>query len=87
MNDATSQDKRYGEQLSDLAIRERLRAATPMAIARLIELCQSKNPNVAMGAAKVILAKVVPDLKAMEHSNGKDGKDLPTPLLIRLVED
>lgn len=36
------------------------------AILKLVELMRCGNPAVEMGAAKVLLAKTVPDLKAME---------------------
>lgn len=78
----TPPDKPQGNQLSDMAIRELLRAATPRAVERLVELVESKHPAVAMGASKVILAKVIPDLKAMEHS-GKPGSTLPFTVIIQ----
>ncbi|MDQ3159348.1 MAG: hypothetical protein M3P98_04430 [bacterium] len=62
-------------QLSSMAIRERLRAATPQAIERLIELMHSKNPSVALGAVKVCLDKVVPSMTE-NMLVGKDGEDL-----------
>lgn len=55
-----------GDQLSDKAIKERLRVFIPSAIERLIALSNSKQENIALGATKVLLAKVVPDLKAIE---------------------
>lgn len=70
-----AQDLKEGGQLSALAIRQRLRAATPMAIARLIELMQSKNPSVALGAVKVCLDKVVPSMTENQLT-GKDGEEL-----------
>lgn len=81
----TQPEQSKGGQLSDLAIRERLRAATPQAIDKLIELCQSRNPSVAMGAAKVILSKVIPDLRATEFS-GKDGTPLQVTFTVQSEE-
>ena len=72
---STPVDKKQGDQLSSMAIRERLRSATPQAIARLIELMQSKNPNVALGAVKVCLDKVVPSMTENQLT-GKDGEEL-----------
>jgi len=66
---------RQGGQLSSMAIRERLRAATPKAIERLIELMQSNNHSVALGAVKVCLDKVVPSMTE-NMLVGKDGEDL-----------
>ena len=44
----------------------------PEAIATLIELMKPKyQPSVRMGAAKVILAKTLPDLQAMQISGGE----------------
>lgn len=43
-----------------------LSAHTRDTILRLVKLAKSKNPNVALGANKAILAKVLPDLKSTE---------------------
>lgn len=74
-----------GDQLSDTAIRELLRRATPRAVQRLVELVESKHPAVAMGAARVILAKVIPDLRATEFS-GKDGSPLQVTFTVQTQE-
>lgn len=55
----------------------------PKAIKRLAELLDSKNESVALGAAKVILEKVLPDLKAVEAVD----KENQEPLQIIIVED
>lgn len=67
------------KKMSDMAIRETLRLAVPQAIARLVELLQSKNQPVALGAAKIILSKVIPDLRSIELTD-KDGAPLPIPI-------
>lgn len=77
--------KNAGDQLSDVAIKELLRRAVPSAIKRLIELVDSKHPAVAMGACKVILGKVIPDLRATEFS-GKDGTPLNVTFTVQSEE-
>lgn len=68
------------EKLTDKQLRERTRQYIPSAIERLAELCNSNNDSVALGALKVMLAKNLPDLKAMEIT-GKDGERLiPVPI-------
>ena len=59
------------KQLSKIAIREKLRVHTQEAIANLIDLMKnSSNDNVRLGAVKILLAKVLPDLKAVELIGG-----------------
>lgn len=43
-----------------------LRKGSPRAAKRLLELCESEDPKVAVAACKVVLAKVVPDMKHVE---------------------
>lgn len=71
------------EQLSDKQLKERLRKYVPNAIERIAELANSRNDAVALGANKYIVSKFLPDLKAVEMT-GKDGKDLPIPLLFKV---
>jgi len=54
------------EQLSDAQLKELTRVYIPTAIVRLVELCNSNNDSVSLGAIKVLLAKNMPDLKAIE---------------------
>ncbi|MBU1067808.1 hypothetical protein KKE60_08480 [Patescibacteria group bacterium] len=54
----------------------------PKAIRRVVNLLDSKNESVALGAVKVILDKAIPDLKALEI----DERDT-SPIEIRIVED
>lgn len=54
------------------------------AIHRLVELLRSNNENVCLGAAKAILAKTIPDLKATELT-GKDGGELRIRLIRSLL--
>lgn len=74
------------ERLSDAQLKERTRAYCPSAIERLVQLCNSKNEAIALGAVKVILAKNLPDLKAQELT-GKDGESLNQVLVRFLNED
>jgi len=52
------------------------------AIRRLVQLMNSKNENVALGASKALLSKALPDLKAQELTGG-DGE----PVKIQLIKD
>lgn len=51
-------------------------------IGTLYQLLQSRNENIRLGAAKVLINKILPDLKVMELT-GKDGK--PFELIINAV--
>lgn len=58
---------------------------TKEAIETLYELMKDRrNPAVRMGAAKVLLSKVLPDMKAVEVS-GLNGEDLQ--LVIKIIDD
>lgn len=62
-------------QLSETAIREKLRQYAPEAIDILVNIMRNgDNDNAKMGAAKVVLAKVVPDLKSSEIKGEIAGK-------------
>ena len=64
------------KQLSETAIRELIRPHIPHAIERLIELMDTAdNDSVKIGAVKILLSKVVPDLKSTEF-NGEGAKAL-----------
>ena len=77
---STLPDKKQGSQLSSMAIRELLRAATPDAIAKLVELSHSKNPNVALGACNSILDRVLGKMTKNVLTD-EDGSTLPTPII------
>lgn len=63
------------KQLSETAIRELIRAYVPEAIETLIDLMRNgDNDNVKMGATKVLLSKVIPDLKSSEVTGDIKGK-------------
>ncbi len=72
--------KKQGSQLSTMAIRELMRAATPDAIAKIVELSHSKNPNVALGACNSILDRVLPKLTKNEMVD-ENGEQLFIPLI------
>ena len=54
----------------------------PKAIKILADLLDSRNEGIRLGAAKTLLARVLPDLKAQEIS-GKDGE----AITINLISD
>ena len=49
-------------------------------IDKMFKLTESRNENVAMGAIKVLINKMLPDLKATELS-GKDGESLTVKII------
>lgn len=55
---------------------------SPRAIKRLVQLLESSNESVALGAVKVILDKVLPDLRASEPRERNE-----EPIEIRIVEE
>lgn len=61
------------KQLSEVAIRELIRPHIPEAIAKLIELMNNAdNDSVKIGAVKILLSKVIPDLKSIDNNiNGE----------------
>lgn len=56
-------------QLSNKALNNLIRGFAPKAVSTLVDLLDSPNHNVRLGAAKSLLSKVMPDLKAVEHSS------------------
>lgn len=67
-------------QLSNAKLKEIVRLYTPSALNRLIELTNSNNENVALGAVKVLLNKIMPDIKAVELSH-----DERKELVVRII--
>ena len=49
---------------------------------RLLELLESKNESIALGAANTLMGKILPDLKATELTGENSG-----PVLVRIVQD
>lgn len=85
----TSPDEADGggsNQLSTKALQEMLRPHAIKAINKLVEIldlpASEKMASSQIGAARLILSKVVPDLKSVELT-GKDGKEvvLPVPIM------
>lgn len=72
-------------QLSTRAIQGKIRAASPEMIKRLIELTQSRNPSISLGAIKLALNKIVPDLKSVEATTTEDKN--PVPFVISFQND
>lgn len=70
MSDTLLEEKKantpYKQQLSNKALLEMVRAHVPKAIQTLVDLLDSPTDNARVGAAKIILAKVLPDLKSEE---------------------
>jgi hypothetical protein len=73
----TLQETLNGEQLSNKAIQERLRPYAGKAIERIVKLIDSRNENVALGAAKEVLGRFVPLLRSVELKS-----DEKNPLLV-----
>ena len=71
------------KQMSNKAIQELIRPKVPALIARAIYLSENAtNESVQIGAIKTLLAKVVPDLKAVEYK-GEDGQTLEALVIVR----
>jgi len=68
-----SSESKTGGSPSRAMLYSQAASLAPRAIEVLKELMECKNENVRMGAAKVLLAKAIPDLKAMELT-GADGQ-------------
>lgn len=64
----TLQGQLNREQYSAKQLQEKLRPHAITAIQKLVLLMESTNENVALGAAKIVLAKVLPDLKSVDFS-------------------
>ena len=56
--------------------------AIPKAISTLIALLDSNNEAIRMGAARDLINKALPDVKAMEITGENQG-----PIIIRIIED
>jgi len=75
------QDKTGGGKRSKKAMYESASHHAIKAINRLAELIDSKNEPVAVSASKALLAKCLPDLKAIEIES-----DVATKLLLDLFK-
>jgi hypothetical protein len=79
----TPQDKPAKKQLSNQEIIGLIRPHAPNLVLRALYIAEhGDNDNVKLGAIKLLLSKLLPDLKATEIS-GDDGK----PLLIFDVKE
>ena len=78
-SDTLAQVKGEVKQLSDAVMKERLRPLVPRAIERIQEMIESRNEAVAMGAAKLVISRFVPEVRAIELQ-GNEKK----PILITL---
>lgn len=57
-------------------IYNKLRGQVPQVLVRLNELLHDENPKIRLDAAKLILSKILPDLKAVEVSSNDSLKSL-----------
>lgn len=71
-------------QLSNKVLQGMIRGLVPTAIETLAELLHSEHPTARLGAAKLIMNKVLPDLKAIELS---DNRDLSGLIIVRSSSD
>lgn len=72
--------KKGGQIPSRSAVYAKLAVHSDKAIKRLIELLDSKNENIRLGAINKILDKVVPDVRSIEVG-GIEGKPLGVVIL------
>ncbi len=79
----TSNEPKKGGTPTRAILYSEAAAHTPRAIEVIVELMENgDNDNVKLGAAKTILSKSIPDLRATEIT-GKEGQ----PFAIELVKD
>lgn len=81
---ATLQDKKRGggKQLSETAIRERIRPHVPSLIEKALYIAEhGDSDSNKLGAIKLLLAKVAPDLKAQELVDHEGNRVNIIPLL------
>lgn len=81
--------KGNGKQLSNKELQDKIRSHIPKAIEALVGLLESKNENARVGAIKILLAKILPDLKSesITDEEGNTYKLLLDVPGIRLVKD
>lgn len=82
---ATLQGKKKGggKQLSKTALRELIRPHVPDLIAKALYIAEyGDSDSNKIGAIKLLLGKVIPDIKAQEIT-GKDGEQLTGLILIQ----
>lgn len=85
MSESTTDQVHKGGAISRQSLYTVAQKYTREAIETLAELMRDRrNPAVRMGAAKVLLSKVLPDMKAVEVS-GLNGEDLQ--LVIKIIDD
>lgn len=60
----------------------RLASRAPEVIEKLFECLQSRNQAISLGAAKIIINKVLPDLKSVEVGGGLDEHGRRQPIQI-----
>ncbi len=57
-----------GEQLSEVALRERIRTYAPSLIERAVEIANyGDNDNARISAIRLLLSKCIPELKSAER--------------------
>lgn len=64
---STSKNKPISRQ----ALYSKISSRADEIVTRLIELSQSKNENVALGACKLLLNKTLPDVKSLEITDSE----------------
>ena len=78
VDDALSLPK--GGSISKRSMRRQIQKYFPKILACLVADLESKNPSVRVAAAKVLINKILPDLKATELT-GKSGSHIKIELV------
>ena len=85
MNEDTTTNKAKGGRgkiQSERGLYSKLEPYADASIARLGKLIESRNEAISLGAIKIILAKLIPDKKAVELTGENNG-----PILIKIIEE
>ena len=73
-NQSDSEPKKGGT-LPQIAIYQKIASREEEIIEKLFEILKSRNENVALGAAKTLINKIIPDRKAVEVT-GQNGEPI-----------
>lgn len=76
-----SKERKTGGVPSKQAIYTKIASNSNKIIEVLLESLDSRNPSVRLGAAKILINKIVPDLKAVEWST-----DEKKPIAIQIIK-
>lgn len=76
----SNEAKQRGTKTNQQGLYAKLEPHADYAIEKLVELLDSRNESIRLGAINKILDKCIPDRKAVEVS-GKDGQPIPITII------